>query len=307
MRKILAALTVAALLSGGSVAATATSATAAPAGTVVAAAKGAPKVTIKKITTKTAPYGKKATVKPGVTTSGRVSVSSKTVTVKKSGKTVAKNKKSVKLRPGTYRVTSKVKFRTYTTRSTTRTVTKKKVGAPAYEDVNVRCTASKVVDEGWYWWLEASCTSSKFDGTRKIALNLWDDGSEYWGIQDNLDDITTTSVPVQGRSFSAVLNPGVDLKKSYSVKETTTTKVWSKVKTKSRSQTLVVKQGKRPSRTTPSGWDCPSWAPIKGNRGSYDWIYHVPGGRYYEATNPEECFTTASAARDAGYRASRNG
>lgn len=57
-----------------------------------------------------------------------------------------------------------------------------------------------------------------------------------------------------------------------------------------------------PSRTTPYGWDCPAWAPIKGNASSR--IYHVPGGAYYSRTKPEECFATRWAAEQAGYRAS---
>ncbi|WP_336660866.1 sunset domain-containing protein [Leucobacter sp. USHLN153] len=59
-----------------------------------------------------------------------------------------------------------------------------------------------------------------------------------------------------------------------------------------------------PSRTTPSGgsWNCPAWAPIKGNASSM--IYHVPGGAFYSRTNPEECFSTPRAAEKAGYRAS---
>lgn len=59
-----------------------------------------------------------------------------------------------------------------------------------------------------------------------------------------------------------------------------------------------------PSRTSPvDSWNCPSWAPIKGNANSG--IYHVPGGRYYAATNPEECFRTEAAAVAAGYRRSK--
>lgn len=59
-----------------------------------------------------------------------------------------------------------------------------------------------------------------------------------------------------------------------------------------------------PSRTAPiDTWTCPSWAPIKGNADSM--IYHMPGGRYYDATNPEECFRTESAAVAAGYRKSK--
>lgn len=57
----------------------------------------------------------------------------------------------------------------------------------------------------------------------------------------------------------------------------------------------------RPSSTAPiSAWDCPSWAPIKGNASSM--IYHMPGGTYYSRTKPEQCFSTESAARAAGYR-----
>lgn len=56
-----------------------------------------------------------------------------------------------------------------------------------------------------------------------------------------------------------------------------------------------------PLRTEPISLNsCPSWAPIKGNADSM--IYHLPGQRYYNVTNPEECFRTEAAAVDAGYR-----
>lgn len=56
-----------------------------------------------------------------------------------------------------------------------------------------------------------------------------------------------------------------------------------------------------PLRTAPvSAWNCPSWAPIKGNANSG--IYHVPSARFYQATKPEDCFRTEAAARAAGYR-----
>ncbi|GAA2105963.1 hypothetical protein [Brevibacterium salitolerans] len=60
-----------------------------------------------------------------------------------------------------------------------------------------------------------------------------------------------------------------------------------------------------PSSTGPgySGWDCPAWAPIKGNADSM--IYHVKGGAFYDRTNPEECFRTEAAAKAAGYRRSK--
>lgn len=51
---------------------------------------------------------------------------------------------------------------------------------------------------------------------------------------------------------------------------------------------------------------CPAKAPIKGNQGSNGWKYHVPGGRWYNATHPEECFATESAAKKAGYEYAQN-
>ncbi|AMG82502.1 MULTISPECIES: sunset domain-containing protein [Microbacterium] len=59
-----------------------------------------------------------------------------------------------------------------------------------------------------------------------------------------------------------------------------------------------------PARTTPvSTWNCPAWAPIKGNAQSM--IYHVRSGAYYAKTKPEVCFSTESAAVKAGYRKSK--
>lgn len=54
---------------------------------------------------------------------------------------------------------------------------------------------------------------------------------------------------------------------------------------------------------------CPESHPVKGNRAGRqaerpaDPIYHVPGSRWYAATDPEECFATAADAETAGYRA----
>lgn len=143
--------------------------------------------------------GKKVTIKPKVSTTGKVKVSSKTLTVKKGSKTVAKKSKSVKLATGTYQVTTTVKYKT---------------------------------------------------------------------------------------------------------KSGTT---WSKTKSKSKTQTLKITKKKAvagPAKPNATG-ECPASAPIKGNQGKPDWIYHKPGGTYYKRTHAEECFTTEAAAKKAGYRASK--
>lgn len=61
-----------------------------------------------------------------------------------------------------------------------------------------------------------------------------------------------------------------------------------------------------PDRVPGSGQHCPADQPIKGNQtgSSGEWIYHVPGGQFYDRTHPEDCFRTEQAARDAGYRKS---
>lgn len=44
---------------------------------------------------------------------------------------------------------------------------------------------------------------------------------------------------------------------------------------------------------------------IKGNIGSSGKIYHLPGGAFYNRTNPEMCFDTEAAALEAGFRKSQ--
>ncbi len=47
--------------------------------------------------------------------------------------------------------------------------------------------------------------------------------------------------------------------------------------------------------------ECPATHQIKGNRPSK--IYHVPGGRDYARTGPEDCYRSPTDAEAAGYRA----
>ena len=45
--------------------------------------------------------------------------------------------------------------------------------------------------------------------------------------------------------------------------------------------------------------------PVKGNISSSSKIYHLPGGSFYDRTNPEVCFNTAAEAEAAGFRKSQ--
>ncbi|MDF1488878.1 sunset domain-containing protein [Tessaracoccus caeni] len=85
-------------------------------------------------------------------------------------------------------------------------------------------------------------------------------------------------------------------KKSGYTSVTKTSAKTSSVKAKAAS-----KPASKPSSTAPtSRGTCPSSAPIKGNASSM--IYHMKGQRFYDRTNPEECFSSESAAKKAGYR-----
>jgi hypothetical protein len=48
---------------------------------------------------------------------------------------------------------------------------------------------------------------------------------------------------------------------------------------------------------------CPLTHPVKGNSNSG--IYHVAGGRFYDATIPERCYRDTAAAEEDGMRASK--
>lgn len=58
----------------------------------------------------------------------------------------------------------------------------------------------------------------------------------------------------------------------------------------------------QPSKSYRNSFGCS----IKGNRNRQgQWIYHLPGMPYYEATRPEELFCTEADAQAAGYRRAR--
>ena len=115
------------------------------------AAKPAPnKVTINKI--KTATVSKKtktATVKPSVKSSGQVKVTSSKITVMQGKKTVAKPASSAKLKAGKYTVTTTAKYKTWTNKTTSKTVTTKKLVAKKGSKIAVTCKFKNSVKDKW--------------------------------------------------------------------------------------------------------------------------------------------------------------
>lgn len=78
-----------------------------------AAEASAPKITIHKIANKTVKENSKTAIRPHVSRGSHVVISSKTITVKKDGDVIVDDKASARLKPGTYRITTNVEFKTY--------------------------------------------------------------------------------------------------------------------------------------------------------------------------------------------------
>lgn len=241
--------TVALVVTLGGAASTATAATLPASPAPVTAASPAP-VTIAKLPTKTVKKGKTVTVKPSVKTAGSdVKVTSKRITATKKGVNL-KNKTSVKLKAGTYKVTQTVTYKVKQTQSAT--FKKYETSIPECEilrvnsgdweqaQLRVACKAYDLpgtqkftVDVEWKicsWsaYLDNECTASQY-----IDSDAWWEGRTTDGVWrfGTFDDEGIT--PEAGETFDAYLQSQVD-------SVTLTGKVWSKTKTATRTQTLKV-------------------------------------------------------------------
>ena len=56
------------------------------------------------------------------------------------------------------------------------------------------------------------------------------------------------------------------------------------------------------SGVKPQGSNCPANAPVKGNVRHGQKIYHLPSSPNYQQIKPEACFSSATAAQQAGFR-----
>ena len=284
----------ASLLLGSVTAATAAPVQAVPAvtGTAVQATVPTPapetSVAIKNIGSPVAPVNGTATVKPTIAATGWVTVTAKTITVKQGSKTVLKNKKSAKLRAGTYSVATTVKYKTYTEADGQRVYSKLKTTSKTQKLVVRTAVALKTI----------AGKKAPYNGTATIKPNV----SAAKGVK-----VVSKTLTVKAGSKTVAKNKKSASLRAGKYKVTTTVKyrlpASTYTRTATKTQWLTIKAGTKPSSVSAAGWGCPSDYPIKGNASSM--IYHVPGGGFYSRTSPEECFATESAARAAGYRASK--
>lgn len=241
------------LAGGVTTAAGATAPTANPA--PVAAATKAP-VTIAKLSTKKVAKGKSVTVKPSVKTSGSdVKVISKRITATKKGVNL-KDKTSVRLKAGAYKVTQTVKYQVKQT---------KKLTYEQYEVTLPDCQILDVVSEDSVEArLRIACKAYDLPGTQRFTVDMewmycsWSayvdhdctaneylDGAEWWegmttdgawsieSFAATNDDDEDSITPKAGEKFSALMQ-------LHAESATLTGKVWSKTKTATRTQTLKV-------------------------------------------------------------------
>ncbi|MGC5167432.1 HNH endonuclease family protein [Luteimicrobium sp. DT211] len=142
-------------------------------------------------------------------------------------------------------------------------------------------------------WLPPAKSSRCSYVARQVAVKqryrLWVTTAEKAAITRVLDTCPAQRVPVGGL---------------------TGTKVVTQKGPSGASATTAPSSGTgKPTTTHPavaapvSAYDCPSWAPIKGNASSH--LYHLPTGGSYDATKPEVCFATEAAAQADGYRAAK--
>ncbi len=250
------------LIFGGIAPASATTALAAstttPLVAVQTAKKVANKVTISKIkTAKVNKKTKKATVKPTVKSSGNVKVTSKTITVRQGKKTIAKNKNSASLKAGKYSVTTTAKYKTWTNKTTTKNVKKKVLVSGHKKSAKMNCvidsteftdvyTGTAMIPVTGLW---ISCKGA-FPGVYRTSavhslypVGTWKPTKKNGGI-DWYEGVITGKVPKPrtGAKFTGNVKAVKNLYKTVTVKQKTTKKVWSKEKTKTLKQNLVVKK-----------------------------------------------------------------
>lgn len=200
-------------------------------------AHAADTVTIKKISSKTAPYKKSVTVKPAVTNSGKVRVDKATLTVKKGKKTVAKNKTSAKLKAGTYKVSTTVKYRTFADVRRT----------------SVRIPAGQPIEE----WMDYSEEANPVPTINACTVTEWRDEYDFDFACDVMDatisSLTASSSDIL--SWESTWPPsGVgeyvqiySLRSPVDISSSSLVRTYSKTKTKAKTQSLTIKQGKKPA------------------------------------------------------------
>jgi hypothetical protein len=199
-----------------------------------APAQARAEVTIKKIPTKSTPYKKPLTLKPRVSFSDSVVPGRTTLTVKKGKKTIAKNKRSVKLKAGKYKVTTNARYRTLVERTRTWLV------VPAGGTINSTFSADNP-------FVSEACSVVSYRSDTDFNISCSISGGEPGQLSLTDDDIVgyTAGHSASDARYKYVFVTGV--RTPVPIHKTLTDLQYSPVKTVTRTQTLKVRAGKKPA------------------------------------------------------------
>ena len=232
---------------------------------VKATAASSSSVKINKISNKTVASSRStAKLAPSVKVGKNVKVSSTRITVKQGSKTRAKNAGSYKAKPGSYKVTTTVKYKVK--KVSTKIVaklsdtTKKFKGTCKLIDTESRPMDAKTA--AFYdlppeivgletYNMSLNCTSKSFDQTIAGSMFFvlpWDEACErgwddYWQLSPNLSNTMNGPFFMQDDDTDTVTEEAVFMGTGQLLTKTTTT--WSKTKTLTKTQTVKVGVRKR--------------------------------------------------------------
>jgi len=231
----------------------------------VGAAPGAPaakpSVKISNISTKTAPYKGKVTIKPKASVSGKATITKLRITVRRGnakGKIVSRNAKSTKLAAGTYHLTTTASYRQY--KVTTKTVPYENQYLVYYAGdlLDADCSivdpfldAELYTDEQFAAQLSCVPSQTEAAGSFQSSTTVHDLGDGTWGVENYFGDLTLVEAP----SRSDLLNKSVTIATTtpedlYVIDRGTevvqTKTPYGATLKKTRTQKLIVRKGAKP-------------------------------------------------------------
>jgi len=251
-------------------------------GSPASAASNTVHVTTK--TSVTARYHGTATVKPTDHQTGNVVVSKRTITVKKGRRTIVKNRAYAKLKPGKYKTTTRITYRTYTVSTEKRTETVKKLSVGPDSScsfsagcfIDVSCTVTGA--DGGAQTFTASCISFANDFT-----GTYQDGGTYSGGDPGQTTFTlndegpeaanVTDAPFVGTVFEPTIAPASDLYVVTHPIKYVKVRHYSHLKSTSSTRQLIVHAGKK-VRT------CATYADFKSVRVNFSDPQHYGDAKY---------------------------
>lgn len=141
----------------------------------------------------------------------------------------------MKLKKGKYKVTTTVRYRTYSEKVLTTSVKKPIRTVMAYSDVPVNCEVRNVRQTLELTYFDATCVGYTFDDGHDFEAASYAPSSGRLSVFNSDGSHLSgqiTAMLTDGSRIALTLSPGFDLYQTQTVKQRSMTKKWSKTKTK---------------------------------------------------------------------------